>query len=85
MVVVGMRDENGIYTPERLIHDLLTEVGTAVYEQARVLGLHECRSTESLVARVATLADLALAADGGDSTRRASSKKGKLHTIFTSG
>ena len=85
VVVVGMGDEDAVNAPEGQWHDLLTEVGTAVNEQARPWCLDECRTAQSLVVGVGTGAGVALTADGGYATRCSGSKKSQLHTILTSG
>ena len=69
VVVVGVGDEDAVNLAEGLRHDLLTEVGATVDEQARLFRLDECRAAQALVVRVGAAAGIALAADGGHTTR----------------
>lgn len=79
VVVVGMGDEYAVNLTERLHHDLLAEVWTAVNEQARAVGLDECRTAQTLVVRVGAATCVALAADGRHATRCSCSKKCHTH------
>ena len=69
VVVVGVGNEDAIDAPEGLGHNLLAEIGAAVNEQSRLGCLHQCRAAQPLVLGVGTLADAALAADGGYAAR----------------
>ena len=92
VVVMGMGNEYAVDASERLWQNLLAEVGSAVYEQPRGVGLDKCRAAQPLVAWVGALAHLALAADGRHAARCPRSKKSQSHlqalkhqTILTSG
>ena len=69
VVVVGVGDEDAVNLAEGLRHDLLTEVGATVDEQARLGSLNECRTALALVVRVGTATGIALATNGGHATR----------------
>ena len=79
MVVMGMGDEDAVDLAEGLWHNLLTEVGTAVDEQTRGVGLDKCRTAQAFVVLVGASAGIALAADGRHATRCSRSKKCQFH------
>ena len=77
MVVMGVGKEYGRKRTEGQRHELLTDVGAAVYEDAGVALLHQGGSTETLVVGIGTAAHTAGTAQGGHTARGAGSEKGK--------
>ena len=69
VVVVGVGDKDAVYLSEGLRHNLLSEVRSAVYEQARGLRFDECRTAQPLVVWVRAGTSMTLAADGWHATR----------------
>ena len=66
---MGVGNQDAVNLSERLIHNLLTEIGTAVDEQSCLFGLDECRTAQTLVLCVRTAARVALASDSRHATR----------------
>ena len=85
VVVVGMRDENAINASEGMRHNLLSEVRTAIDEDACLFCLDKSRAAQPFVMRIGTTAGMTLAANSGDATRCSSTKKGQFHITLTSG
>ena len=61
MVVMAMGNQDPIDLPERLWQDLLTEIRATVDQQARLISLHQHRTTRALIPWILTLTHLALA------------------------
>ena len=71
MVVVYVCEQHGIDALEVEGHDLLPEVGAAVYEHPGGICLYECRRAQPVVAGVVAPAHFATAAHSGNSPRGA--------------
>jgi hypothetical protein len=68
VVVMNVCDEQSIEMSITSAQNLLTEVGTTVYQDAGGLRLNECRTAQTLVVRVCTATRIALAAYGWHAT-----------------
>lgn len=82
MVVVGMGDEQSVNLTEFLAEHLLTEIRTAVNDDACLFRLHHCRAAQTSVMRVVARADLATAANSRHTNRCSGSKKSQSHFYF---
>lgn len=65
MVVMNVGDENAVYFTEREGENLLSEIGTAVNQNACVFRFNQSGCAKPLVAWVAAVANRAVAADNG--------------------
>ena len=77
-----MGDQNTVDLPERLWQNLLTEIRAAINEQAGLFRLHQHRATGTLILRVCTLTDLALAAYHWHTTGCSRSQKRQFHLLI---
>ena len=68
VVVVSVGDEDTVNLAEWLWHDLLAEIGAAVYQEPRGVGLEQNRAAQSLVVRVGAGTGITLTTDSGHTT-----------------
>lgn len=64
---------------------LLTEVRTAIHKEIGALCLDESSTTSTMITRIGTLTNRALATNHGDATTGASAKESYLHLLKVNG
>ena len=79
MVLVLVRQQNGVEMPHARAEHLVTEIGSGVDDDAHAPRFDHRRGAQAVVARIRRRADLTAAADDGHALRRSGSQKGEFH------
>ena len=86
MIVVLMREQNGIYVGDLMAERLLAEVWPAINEQSQAVGFYQRAATQSCIVWVGRTADLATAAQHRYAHRSGCAKKSdSIHIIKVGG